>query len=116
MSLENVLREFVREGRIAEIKHVVSEAELLLNGLEQPIRVKVHRYAVAGEMPYFYNTSHLVQTPLQERPLFTDDPWAESETAAARLAIDGIVGSIEEAISHGLKPTDAWLIKDEFWR
>ena len=91
MTVEAVVKEFVTNQRITEIRHVVSEVEFLPKGFRKAVRVRVYRQSATVEMPYFYQTSHFALqhharlVALEDAVLFGGPPASTLEGALARL-------------------------------
>ena len=116
MTVELKVEEFLKEGRIAEIRHVLSEVEFVPTGFQKPVRIKINRYAPSDETSYFYQTSHFPHTPLQNSPYISSDPWESTAAAAAMRAVGEMLSFLEEAKSRGHEPQDDWLVDNAFWR
>ena len=115
MTVEAVVKEFVNDQRITEIRDVVSEVEFLPKGFGKTVRIRVNRHSATGEMPYFYRTSHFAHTPLQTTPYIPSDPWESSAAAATTRAVEELLSFLEEAKSKGHEPHDDWLVENAVW-
>ena len=115
MTVEAVVKEFVSDQRITEIRFVVSEVEFLPKGFRKAVRVRVYRHPATVETQYFYQTSHFAHTPLQTAPYIPSDPWESSAAAATTRAVEELLSFLEEARSKGREPHDDWLVENTLW-
>ena len=115
VTVESVVKKFLSDQRITEIRSIVSEVEFVPTGFGKAVRIKIYRNLATDEMPYFYQTSHYSHTPLQAISYIASDPWGSSAASAINRAVEELLSCLENAKSMGHEPHDDWLVNNAFW-
>ena len=94
---------------------LIRELKLFLAlGQEAPpeVNVRIWQSRVAVGLPYSYELSHYVHTPMQADPYIPGYKFYQSELDAIDAALMALTTHITEAISRGLKttPTNNWVV------
>jgi hypothetical protein len=76
------------------------------------VKVRIWLGNVLGHLPYSYELSHHVQTPIQAGPYYPNGNYYQSELDAIDGAMNALTSFITQAVNQGhvATPTNNWMI------
>ncbi len=100
---------FLRESSvlIREIKTHINIQDFYI-----PLKIKIYLSDANKDLPYDYDVSAHVHTPLQAGPYYPSRTNYETEEWAMTAAIQDFTRFIERAVNEGHEPNDKWIIKN----
>jgi hypothetical protein len=77
------------------------------------IGVKIYFTRAPLALPYHFEVSHHVLTPVQGEKYTPGITFAETEIGAIDLAVSSTIMYLKEAIAAGKEPNDEWLVANK---